>query len=639
MLFKFLLVKHRYTSFNHKSLGINYLMSRNILLLEPNYKNKYPPIGLMKLSTYHKKLGDNVTFFKGELQELILNDLYLEIEKKLNKIDFSIQWALKKVDIIKFIKTNNKKSLELISSDLKNYKGLVLDTLKYYRNYYHNKEYLLSPKYDRVCITTLFTFYWDKTIETIEFAKSVAKSNQEIHIGGVMASVLTEEIKNQTGIIPYSGLLDKPGILDDNEIIIDELLLDYSILDEIDYKYPESDGYYGYMTRGCKRTCAFCAVPKLEPNYKSYINLIDNINEVKEKFGEQRNLLLLDNNVLASKDFSRIIEEIKEAGFYKGAKFIEPNYLDIAMKNLQDSVNDKAYIRKLHELLHSMLKKLKNEKQQFFYDKLKEFHLINFEMVTKENLLKVYPFIKDIYEQYRNKASKLRYVDFNQGVDARYLTEEKVKLLSEIPIRPLRIAFDSINYHRRYDKAVRQSAQYGIKHLSNYLLYNYDDKPEELYERMKINVELCDELDIRIYSFPMKYIPIHGEVSKNRNFVGEHWNKKFVRAIQAILNSTKGKIGRGKSFFYKAFGENLEEFNKLLYMPETYIIYRLKFENNGNVDRWWNSFNSLNDTEKQSIMPYILSNDFNNSDIETMSDNVKKLIAHYHIKKQDVLNY
>ena len=29
-------------------------MSRRVLLIEPNYKNKFPPIGLMKLSTYFK---------------------------------------------------------------------------------------------------------------------------------------------------------------------------------------------------------------------------------------------------------------------------------------------------------------------------------------------------------------------------------------------------------------------------------------------------------------------------------------------------------------------------------------------------------------------------------------------------------
>ena len=47
-------------------------MKRNILLIEPNYKNKYPPIGLMKIATYHKRLGDNVVFYKGDLKEFIL---------------------------------------------------------------------------------------------------------------------------------------------------------------------------------------------------------------------------------------------------------------------------------------------------------------------------------------------------------------------------------------------------------------------------------------------------------------------------------------------------------------------------------------------------------------------------------------
>lgn len=36
-----------------------------VLLVEPKYKNKYPPMGLMKISTYHKILGDEVHFVKG----------------------------------------------------------------------------------------------------------------------------------------------------------------------------------------------------------------------------------------------------------------------------------------------------------------------------------------------------------------------------------------------------------------------------------------------------------------------------------------------------------------------------------------------------------------------------------------------
>ena len=34
-------------------------MSRKVLLIEPNYKNKFPPIGLMKMATYFRIGADN----------------------------------------------------------------------------------------------------------------------------------------------------------------------------------------------------------------------------------------------------------------------------------------------------------------------------------------------------------------------------------------------------------------------------------------------------------------------------------------------------------------------------------------------------------------------------------------------------
>ena len=49
---------------------------RRILLLEPKYRNKYPPIGLMKIATYHRLLGDHVTFFKGDMKDLVLDELF-----------------------------------------------------------------------------------------------------------------------------------------------------------------------------------------------------------------------------------------------------------------------------------------------------------------------------------------------------------------------------------------------------------------------------------------------------------------------------------------------------------------------------------------------------------------------------------
>lgn len=47
----------------------------HILLVQPDYYTRYPPLGLLKLASYHKTLGDTVEYVRGEKSDLKKPDL------------------------------------------------------------------------------------------------------------------------------------------------------------------------------------------------------------------------------------------------------------------------------------------------------------------------------------------------------------------------------------------------------------------------------------------------------------------------------------------------------------------------------------------------------------------------------------
>lgn len=224
--------------------------------------------------------------------------------------------------------------------------------------------------------------------------------------------------------------------------------------------------------------------------------------------------------------------------------------------------------------------------------------------------------------------NKRRHVDFNQGVDARFLNEKKFKLLSRIEISPLRIAFDHIKHEPVYSKNVRLAAKYNIRHLSNYILYNHEDTPEDLWKRLKINIDLNKEYDLQIYSFPMKYIPLN---ATDRTFIGTHWNWQFVRGVQRILNVMKGSVMYKEDFFRRAFGETEEEFLKILYMPEKILMNRTRITLPDERD-WSSKFSKLTVNEKSELVAILCENRTKNK-IANMISKTKNL------KLKNILNY
>lgn len=85
---------------------------------------------------------------------------------------------------------------------------------------------------------------------------------------------------------------------------IDRLQPDYSIYNNVDNKTA-----YGFLTRGCPNKCFWCIVPKKEGKQHPYM-------DVEEIAIEGRtNLILMDNNVLASEYGLQQIEKIIEKGY------------------------------------------------------------------------------------------------------------------------------------------------------------------------------------------------------------------------------------------------------------------------------------------------------------------------------------
>ncbi|HVL40004.1 MAG TPA: hypothetical protein VM328_11495 [Fimbriimonadaceae bacterium] len=481
------------------------MANKNILLIEPGYKNKYPPLGLMKIAQYHGPRGkrDRVRFIKGE--------------------DRSV----------------------------------------------------LDEAWDRIYVTTLFSFEYARIAQAIDFALEVAnRQADKVFVGGIAASLMHDRFLDEprwAGVRFIKGLLSQPPAaalqLDDfsEELYaddidgtpIEDLVPDYSILDQVEYQYAVHDAYFAYCSRGCIRKCHFCGVPKLEGGLRDTESLTAIVRAIEELYGPKKDLILMDNNVVASPRFKEIIAEIRDLGFVPGAKLRRPG-----------------------------------------------------------------------------RPPVQRRVDFNQGVDARILCKDPMYLreLSSICLKPLRIAFDHLGVKKPYERAVRYAAEFGLVELSNYMLYNFHDDPADLFERMRLNVSLNEELGIRIWSFPMRFQPTD---RPDRGHVGEKWSRYQLRSMQIVLQATHGIVSGEPDFFKRAFGDTFEEFERILMMPHDFIFNRDWYEHHdpeGSLQLFQADFAALDAYDRNELVALLSScepREFAGLPKKATTEAVRRVLRHY----------
>lgn len=201
------------------------------------------------------------------------------------------------------------------------------------------------------------------------------------------------------------------------------------------------------------------------------------------------------------------------------------------------------------------------------------------------------------FERGAKRNGRKRTVDFNQGLDARLISRNPrlAELLGQICLSPVRLAFDRMEHEKQYRRAIELLVAQGVHEFTNYMLFNFEDTPEDLYRRLMINAELNEKFKVRITGFPMRFIPMD---QVTRDYVAPKWNWRLLRGIQCVLLATRGLASPNPQFLRRAFGSTFEEFLRILSMPDRYIIYREEYEKTGETEEWRNQFDKLSERSR-----------------------------------------
>lgn len=197
--------------------------------------------------------------------------------------------------------------------------------------------------------------------------------------------------------------------------------LDNKLPDEIEHHYPDYSIYpyvknkaYGFLTRGCPRQCAFCNVSKQQGIVSHKVA------DLKEFQKDQKEIILLDPNILACKDWKNLFQQLVDSK----AKVEFSQGLDIRLMTIEKA----EYLNKIKlKMVHFAW----DQYDLGIYEKLKEFRkyfnfknrqlgvyvLVNFNTTLDQDLERIYKLRDAGYTPYimRYKSSKTKNKSLDKG--------------------------------------------------------------------------------------------------------------------------------------------------------------------------------------------------------------------------------
>ena len=171
---------------------------------------------------------------------------------------------------------------------------------------------------------------------------------------------------------------------------------DSPLPDAIEHIYPYYDLYpeltkdtaYGFLTRGCPNNCPFCVVSSKEGRRT------EQVADLSEFWKEQKNIKLMDANILACKEREELLKQLIESKAYidytQGldarlidsdvAKLISQTKIKMVHFAFDDIKNEKAIIRGLTEF--NKVSKLRDREKRCYI-------LVNYNSTFEEDLYRI----------------------------------------------------------------------------------------------------------------------------------------------------------------------------------------------------------------------------------------------------------
>lgn len=129
-------------------------------------------------------------------------------------------------------------------------------------------------------------------------------------------------------------------------------------------------------------------------------------------------------------------------------------------------------------------------------------------------------------------------VDFNQGLDARLMTNEIVIELKQLKIKFIRLAYDKKGIREDLKRCIDLLKNIGFsgKRIIVYCLHNFSDSPDDFLDRIR------DLLEWNVVAYPMRYEPL--EPRLKNTFVSSNWTAEELDMVA----KARRVIGFGGAF-------------------------------------------------------------------------------------------